>query len=302
MIINLQILAVLQIATALAPTYSSFIGVRALFGIAIGGIWGLSAAMALENMPIEARGLFSGVLQQGYSIGYLIAAVMNTAVKPNSSVGYRSIFYIGAGLTALVGIIRVFFPESKQYRQERVSREVSARQKIAYFVKDARIASKQDWKMFLYCVLLMTAFNWMSHGSQEIYVTYLRVQKQFSDRDASIATIIGQCGAVVGGAICGYYSQFFGGRLTVMVATCFGACMIPLWTLPTSWAPIANSRVVGKIFFSAQIYWRLEEGSRAVDTDCLFTPSTLPMNSNQTKQSFALRLPVKHLIVHSGRH
>ncbi|RLM01579.1 hypothetical protein CFD26_108908 [Aspergillus turcosus] len=237
--INMWILAVLQIGTAYANSYAAFIGVRALFGIAMGGVWGLAAAMAMENMPTEARGLFSGILQQGYSIGYLLAAVVNITAVPNTSEGYKAIFHVGAGFSALVGLIQIFVPESTIFVDEGDKPRVSQAVRIRMFVKDLRLVCKQYWRMFSYCILLCTAFNWMSHGAQDMYSTYMKLGKGFNDTDASRATIVGQVGAVVGGTICGYYSQFLGRRLTVVLACCFGLAIIPLWSLPTAWGPLA---------------------------------------------------------------
>jgi len=235
LVINLWILAVLQIATAYAPTYGAFIGVRTLFGIFMGGIWGPAAAISLENMPVEARGLFSGLLQQGYAFGYLIAAGINLGAVPKTSVGYQIIFFVGAGFTALVAIAALVIPESPIYREQRAS----AKARYPLFWKDFRLAARMYWRMFLYCILLCMAFNWMSHGAQDVYPNYLKVQKELGNANASIATMVGQCGAVVGGCICGYYSQFLGRRLTVVVACCFGLAMIPLWTIPSSFGALA---------------------------------------------------------------
>lgn len=188
MIIDLWILAVLQIGTAYAPTYGAFIGVRALFGIAMGGIWGLAAAMALENMPVEARGLFSGILQQGYSIGYLIAAVINIVAVPRTSVGYKIIFFVGAGFTGLVATIEMFIPESRLFRvPENTEERPRQGTRVKSFVKDLKLAWRQYWKMFLYCILLSAVFNWMSHGAQDMYSTYMKVQKGFSNSSKSFS-------------------------------------------------------------------------------------------------------------------
>lgn len=186
MIIDLWVLAALQIGTAYAPTYAAFIGVRAIFGIAMGGIWGLAAAMALENMPVKARGLFSGILQQGYSIGYLIAAVMNIVVVPNTKTGYKSIFFVGAGFTALVAIVEMFIPESRLFRMpENPEERPKPGTRVKSFVKDLKLSTRQYWKMFLYCILLSAGFNWMSHGAQDMYSTYMKVQKGFSNSSKS---------------------------------------------------------------------------------------------------------------------
>jgi SHS family lactate transporter-like MFS transporter len=187
---NLWILAVLQIGTGFASTYGAFVAVRALFGVAMGGIWGLSAAMSLENMPTEARGLFSGILQQGYSIGYLLAAVINITVVPHNSEGHRAIFYVGAGFTALVAIIQMFIPESKIFAKSEDDsgvRRQSQRTRIRLFFKDLRLVARQYWQMFLYCILLCTAFNWMSHGAQDMYSTYMKLGKGFSNSGRSLS-------------------------------------------------------------------------------------------------------------------
>ncbi|KAJ5981882.1 hypothetical protein N7499_009061 [Penicillium canescens] len=237
---DLWILAGLQVATAYVTEFSSFIAIRAIFGVAMGGIWGLSAAMSMENMPVEARGLFSGLLQQGYALGYLIAAVVNITAVRYTSEGYKAIFHVGAGFTGLVALIVMFIPESPIFVNDdgENAGQMPLRHKVAGVWRDLKLASRLYWKIFLYCIALCMGFNWMSHGSQDIYPSYLKVQKGFSSDQASVATIIGQCGAIVGGAICGYYSQFFGRRLTVVVACCFGACIIPLWTIPNTWSPI----------------------------------------------------------------
>lgn len=192
LVVNLWILAALQVGTAFADNYTAFVAVRSLFGIAMGGVWGLSAALALENMPVDARGLFSGILQQGYSIGYLLAAVINITVVPHSSEGYRAIFHVGAGLSALVGTVQMFIPESKIFAKTEDTSGVpqqSQSTRIRLFLKDLHLVARQYWKMFLYCILLCTAFNWMSHGAQDMYSTYMKLGKGFSNTGMSVATI-----------------------------------------------------------------------------------------------------------------
>ena len=188
------VLSALQIATAFVPTCSAFIDVRALFGILMGGIWGLSVALTLENIPAEARGLFSGLLQQNYALGCLIAAEVNLGAVPSTKVGYQIIFFVGAGFTALIAIFALLIPESHIYRDNKQITNTKSR--YAGVWKDLKFASHFYWKMVLYCVLLAMAFNWMSHGAQDVYPNYIKVQKGLGNRDASIVTMIGQCGAV----------------------------------------------------------------------------------------------------------
>jgi len=165
---DLWILAGLQIATAHVTEFSSFIAVRAIFGIAMGGVWGLAAAMSMENMPVEARGLFSGLLQQGYSLGYLIAAIINITLVRHTSEGYKAIFEFGAGFTGLVALTVMFIPESHIFANAdgENAGQMPFRIKAAGVWRDLKVASRSYWKMFLYCSVLSMGFNWMSHGSQ----------------------------------------------------------------------------------------------------------------------------------------
>ncbi|KAA8906721.1 major facilitator superfamily domain-containing protein [Sphaerosporella brunnea] len=242
MVINLMVIAVLQLATAFCETFQSFLGVRALFGIGMGGIWGLSASMALENMPMEARGLFSGILQQGYALGYLIAAGINMGVVPNSKHSFKMLYYIGAGLTFAVALARCCFPESKQFIEAKRNGgdEISGKMKVRLFMNDARKILREYWKRCIYAVILMALFNYMSHTSQDMYPTYMQQTKGFSAMASSKATMIAKTGAVVGGTFCGYYSQFFGRRATIMIACALGAALIPLWVLPNTFASLVT--------------------------------------------------------------
>lgn len=239
MIANLMLISCLQLATAYCETFEAFLGVRALFGLGMGGIWGLASSMALENMPVEARGLFSGILQQGYAVGDLIAAGFNMGIVPKSKYSFKILFYLGAGLTAAVAVSRIFFPESKQFLEAKKSGStVSGKVKVQMFIKDGKLVFKEYWKRALYAVFLMALFNYMSHSSQDMYPTFMQQTKFFTPEMASKATMISKAGAVVGGTICGYYSQSFGRRATIIVATLLGACLIPLWILPTSWGTL----------------------------------------------------------------
>lgn len=163
--VDLLILAILQVGTAYAGSFSAFIAVRATFGIAMGGVWGLSAAISLENMPVDARGLFSGILQQGYALGYLIAAVINLTAVRYSGEGWKAIFHVGAGFTGLMAILVALIPESKIYKSDEEDRK-TWKERARAVTTDLRLAARQYWRRFLYCVVLSMGFNWMSHGSQ----------------------------------------------------------------------------------------------------------------------------------------
>jgi len=240
LVVNLMMIFILVIGTVKTTTFTQFLIVRSLFGIGMGGIWGNAASMALENMPAECRGLFSGILQQGYAVGYVLAAIINLYVVPHSSLHWESLFYTGAALTAAVGIARMFFPESKQFLEQRERArqnpelQVTGTEKVKAFTSDAKKILRIHWKKSVYACILMALFNSMSHASQDMYPTYMQQSKGFSNQDASKATIIAMTGAVIGGILAGYYSQWFGRRATIMVLTIVGAAVIPLWVLPTS--------------------------------------------------------------------
>ncbi|KAL1895591.1 hypothetical protein Sste5346_005060 [Sporothrix stenoceras] len=248
MCINLWILAVLQLGTAYAPSFGVFVGVRTLFGCAMGGIWGMAAALSLENMPVEARGLFSGILQNGYAMGYVLAAMVNIVGVPNTSLGYKVIFFAGTGFTGLMAVVIMFIPESAIYAKETLSEAadggngattgVNPRKRFALFFRDAKLAARQSWKMFLFSVLFASVYNWETHACQDIFPSYLKVQKGFTARQASLAAILGQCGAIIGGPLAGYYSQFFGRRQTSIACILVAWAFIPLFTLPTGYSAI----------------------------------------------------------------
>ncbi|KAK0720162.1 major facilitator superfamily domain-containing protein [Lasiosphaeris hirsuta] len=229
MVLNMLILGVLQIATIYSATFSQFLAVRALFGLFMGGVYGNAIAMALENSPVDARGLMSGILQQGYSFGYVCAACANLGVGGEKD-SWKTVFWIGAGVSIGVGVIRCFFPESKQFLEAR--KEGRNQAHPSAFWKETRIMLRQEWKMCIYCIILMTWFNYYSHTSQDSYTTFMLTQKELNNSGASRASIIMKVGACVGGTIIGYISQWFGRRRTIVVAAIVSGCLIPAWILP----------------------------------------------------------------------
>ncbi|GAA5868242.1 hypothetical protein JCM3774_000615 [Rhodotorula dairenensis] len=243
LVVDLVLCGALSLGTAYVKTFSQFLAVRSLFGICMGGIWGLSAATALENMPVEARGFFSGILQQGYAVGYLLAAVINlTEVAKHGN--WRVLFYFAAAVSGFAAIIRLALPESQVFIDRRNAEKasgtvVSSKEKSRIFIKEAGRAVKLHWVRCIFAVCLMTGFNFFSHGSQDIYPSYMQKSKGLSAHLSTIATIIGNCGAIAGGTIAGYVSQFLGRRLTI-IAFCIWTCaFIPLWLLPSSFGGLA---------------------------------------------------------------
>jgi SHS family lactate transporter-like MFS transporter len=242
LVINLLIVCMLEIGTSFIQTFSQFLALRSLFGVAMGGIWGLAASTALENLPVEVRGLASGIVQQGYAIGYLIAAVGHLTIVPRQSHGWRSLFWLAAGYSMCAAILRASLPESAVFlraKEMERARGTNTSKKTKVFVQEIKTMLKQHWKLCIYAVLLMTGFNFLSHGSQDLYPTYLQTSKGFTSHDATIATIIGNIGAISGGAFAGFVSQYIGRRLTIIIFVMLVGVFIPLWILPSTFSALA---------------------------------------------------------------
>lgn len=229
MVVNMIILGLLQIGTIYSVTYQQFLAVRSLFGLFMGGVYGNAIAMALENSPADARGLMSGILQQGYSFGYVLAACANLGIgtEPDS---WKIVFWAGAGLSIGVGLIRMLFPESQQF----IEAKKAGKNDVNYraFLTEVKLMMKQEWRMALYCIVLMTWFNFYSHTSQDSYTTFMLTEKQLDQPSSIRASILMKAGACVGGTIIGYISQWFGRRRSIVCAALISACLIPAWILP----------------------------------------------------------------------
>ncbi|KAF8523993.1 MFS general substrate transporter [Gautieria morchelliformis] len=242
---NLLLCCVLQIGSSFCKTYPQFLAARSLFGISMGGIWGLAIATALENVPVDARGFLSGVLQEGYAVGYLLAAVVNLTVVARSVHSWRTLFWVAAGITFFAAGLRAVLPESEVFlraKEDRRAQETpgtSAASKTRVFLRETKAMLINHWKLCIYAVLLMTGFNFLSHGSQDLYPTYLQDNKGLSSYLATTATIIGNCGAVLGGALAGAISQFVGRRLTIVIFCCVIGAFIPLWILPSGFGGLS---------------------------------------------------------------
>jgi len=245
LVCNLLLCCVLQIGSSFCNTYQQFLAARSLFGIAMGGIWGLAMSTALENVPMETRGFLSGVLQEGYAVGYLLSAVVNLTVVPRSSHTWRTLFWVAAGLTFFAACLRAVLPESEVFLRARAARRnkevetVNAASKTRIFLRETKKMLRDHWVLCIYAVLLMTGFNFLSHGSQDLYPTYVQSDKMLSSNLATKATIIGNCGAVVGGAFAGWLSQYAGRRLTIIIFCCVVGAFIPLWILPSTFGGLS---------------------------------------------------------------
>src|SRR5438477_700799 len=171
LMIDIIFYSAMELLTAFSPNFSVLLIFRALYGIGMGGEWGLGASLAMETLPIEARGLFSGILQQGYMFGYLFAALTYGVVFP--LFGWRALFVVGALPALLVVYIRARVPESPVWLRQKST--------VNFWASLGDIL-KRHWLLFIYVIMLMTAFNAMSHGTQDMYQTFLGAQRGFSVR------------------------------------------------------------------------------------------------------------------------
>jgi len=211
--------SVIELLTAFAPNFTVFLLLRALFGVGMGGEWGLGASLAMESLPTAARGLFSGILQQGYAVGYLLAALVYWIVFP--FFGWRGLFIAGALPALLVVYIRAHVPESPVWQRSR-ARKQRAPLDVGGFIK-------QHGMLFVHAVLLMTAFNYMSHGTQDLYATFLERQRGFGVSEKSMITIVYAIGAICGGTVVGFFSQRWGRRRSIIFCAVCGMFLIPAW-------------------------------------------------------------------------
>jgi len=224
LMVNVVSFSVFELASAFAPDLRTLLILRALFGFAIGGEWGVGAALALESLPAKGRGMFSGFLQEGYVIGYLLASVL--FAFGFQALGWRGMFIVGACPALLVLYIRAHVDESPAWLAGRQPRGAGTRESFA--------AIRAALPTFLFMVLLMACFNAFSHGSQDLYPTFLQVQHGFSPRTTGTIAIVYNLGALLGGILFGTFSERIGRRRAIALAALLALPMIPLWAWSTT--------------------------------------------------------------------
>ena len=216
LIANVIYFSMVEVACGFAPNYKTFLVLRCLYGIGMGGEWGVAASLAMEHAPRKWRGLLSGILQSGYSIGYLLAAVAARMVLP--TLGWRWMFWIG-GLPALLALyVRTHVPESEAWRQHRVAT-------MAAIIK----TTSKHWKLFAYLVLLMTLFMFLSHGTQDLYPDFLKHEHGVVPNQVAYIAILYNVGAVAGAILFGHLSERLGRRYSILAALALSLAMIPMW-------------------------------------------------------------------------
>jgi SHS family lactate transporter-like MFS transporter len=219
LMIDIIAYSVFELASAFAPSLHVFLIMRALFGIAMGGEWGVGAALAFETLPKENRGFFSGLLQEGYVVGYLLAALAYATIF--RSIGWRGMFVVGALPAFLVIYIRTKVEESPAWRQGRGSAVGVQRSLGKDIVKYLGT--------FTFLAVLMFVFNAYSHGTQDIYPTFLQKNRGFSPKTVGLVAIVYSVGALLGGIVFGSWSERVGRRKAIVIAAVLTIPMIPLW-------------------------------------------------------------------------
>jgi SHS family lactate transporter-like MFS transporter len=208
--------SILEFASGFSPNLTVLIILRALYGVAMGGEWGVGASLTMETIPPHARGFVSGLLQSGYPTGYFMASIVYGVLFPY--IGWRGMFMVGVIPALLVLYIRRNVPESPSWSKEAAVERGSTLDVL-----------KSHWKLGIYAVLLMTAFNFFSHGTQDIYPTFLQVQHKFTPHVVSIIAVVYNIGAICGGILFGTLSERFGRRRCIVIAALLTLPVIPLW-------------------------------------------------------------------------
>jgi SHS family lactate transporter-like MFS transporter len=220
LMIDVILYSLFEVMSGFAPSFGWFLCWRALYGVAMGGEWGVGASIAMEAVPARWRGLLSGLLQEGYAVGYLLAAAAYFVVFPHF--GWRAMFFLGGAPALLTLYIRAKVPESKSWELMRPSRG------------DIWRALRRNFRRFVYLVALMTMMNLISHGTQDLYPTFLHLERKLEPRTIATIAIIYNVGALLGGLAFGWLSDHVGRRRAMVAATLAGLLVAPLWIFPRS--------------------------------------------------------------------
>ena len=234
---NVVFFSVVEMLCGFAPNYHVFLLLRALYGIGMGGEWGVGASLAMEAAPAKWRGILSGILQSGYSVGYLLAAVAAKTILPLSPVwGWRAMFWVGGVPALLAFYIRWKVKESDAWKQHRAPT-------LGAIVRTA----SGHWKIFAYLVLLMTMMIFLSHGTQDLYPDFLKSERKVSQSVVSTVAILFNLGAIFGAIVFGHLSERLGRRKAMLLALCVAFAAIPAWAFGGTLAVLTLGAIVMQI-------------------------------------------------------
>jgi SHS family lactate transporter-like MFS transporter len=214
---NVAFFTLMEVMSGLAQTYTQFFLLRLLYGIGMGGNWGVGASLAMESAPPKWRGILSGLLQEGYALGNVLAAIVYYTVFPHW--GWRAMFFVGAapGLVTMLICLRVEEPQA--WRESRTD------------WSSYRRAIFKNSRLFFYLVVLMAAMNLISHGTQDLYPTFLQRQRHFGVNATALITGLSMIGAILGGLTFGHFSDRKGRRRSMVCAELLGLAAVPLWIM-----------------------------------------------------------------------
>lgn len=216
LIANIIFYTAAEVASGLAPTYTIFFALRLLYGIGMGGNWGVGASLAMESAPARWRGVLSGILQEGYAVGNLLAAIAFYTVFPRW--GWRAMFFVGAAPAIITLLICLRVEEPEAWQQARTTDWSEYRRVLA-----------KNMRLFLYLVCLMATMNFISHGTQDLYPTFLQRQRHFNVDSTAFITMVAMIGAIFGGVTFGYFSDRWGRHRSMITAMLLALLTIPLW-------------------------------------------------------------------------
>jgi MFS transporter, SHS family, lactate transporter len=222
---------VVELLCGFAPNYTVFLILRTIYGIGMGGEWGVGASLAMESAPPKWRGILSGIVQSGYSIGYLLAAVAARFILP--AWGWRAMFWVGGAPALLAFYIRFRVRESEAWKQHRAT-------SLRAIVRTAG----EHWRIFLYLFLLMTLMMFLSHGTQDLYPDFLKSARSFDPKVVAYLVMLFNVGAVLGAVIFGQLSESLGRRRSMILALLLSMAVIPAWTFGGSLATLATGAFV----------------------------------------------------------
>ena len=216
LMVDIILFSVFEFASGFAPSLTALLALRFLFGIAMGGEWGLGASLVMESIPARLRGPVSGLLQSGYPSGYFVASLVYFLLFDR--IGWRGMFMVGVAPALVVLLIRIHVKESPVFEARRGKPVANPVAELA-----------RHWKIALYLVVLMTAFNFFSHGTQDLYPTFLQKQHHFGTHMTGILAAVMNIGAIVGGIGFGIWSERIGRKRAIIIASLLALPIIPLW-------------------------------------------------------------------------
>ena len=235
LMVNILLYSFLEFASGFAPSLTALLILRALYGVAMGGEWGVGASLTMESVPPHSRGFVSGLLQSGYPTGYFLASIVYGLLF--QYIGWRGMFMVGVIPALLVFYIRRTVPESPSWSKQTAIESGSTWTVV-----------KSHWRLGIYAVILMTAFNFFSHGTQDLYPTFLQVEHKLSPHAVGTIAVIYNIGAIVGGILFGSLSERFGRRRCIVIAALLSLPVIPLWAFSSSPVLLATGAFLMQFF------------------------------------------------------